>query len=223
MPGSTPISVPTRRRQTRTPRLAGVSATPKPRREMSEEIHAPTIGQTGIGSPSPAMKIPRSARSGPRRRNRHLQRPLRPRQRADADRRDGRHAPRRTARCTTQTPRSDTGTAPRAVRSADGWVAAARATPAPHQRASPNSIQHEQPRHIAGAHAWRGTDRIVARRPQADDATAMKSSPLSTSARASVESRRRSCRGQCRCTGDSMPFGNAPAAADTVSALFTAA
>ena len=58
MPGSTPISVPTMAPMNAKPRLAGVSATPKPMARLSKNSIAYHSGQTGMVSPSPKMKMP---------------------------------------------------------------------------------------------------------------------------------------------------------------------
>ena len=58
MPGSTPIKVPTMAPTKAKPRLAGVSATPKPMARLSKNSIAYHSGQTGMVSPSPKMKMP---------------------------------------------------------------------------------------------------------------------------------------------------------------------
>ena len=85
MPGSTPISVPTMAPMKAKPRLAGVSATPKPIARLSKNSIAYHSGQTGMVRPSPKMKIAHDSSDQHERRDRGFQRPQRARrQRADA-------------------------------------------------------------------------------------------------------------------------------------------
>src|SRR2546423_8226041 len=172
MPGSTPISVPISAPASAKPRLAGVSATPKPVARWSKSSMGSKIRPDRDGQSEPLDEDRPGEEDQAERRGRRFPRLDAARgEAADPDQQkncDHEAEPfERQAECDKARGDNENRPQPRQCAALGRSVAVGFAQSL-HQNdgAEPHQNPAQQPRHVAGAHAQRRADGIIARKPQ---------------------------------------------------------